>query len=79
MSFHRDELQAVKKLVRKISQRYTIIFEPPAVRAKSDTTKLKDKGFVCRHGRFRFESCTSCKRSLAEAQAELRKIQRMYE
>jgi hypothetical protein len=67
-----------EKAVRRMPAGATY-FVPPSVPEVSAMTKLKDKGMVCQHGRFRFEPCGRCPRSAEEARAELLRIQRMYE
>lgn len=66
--------QAVKRMPAS-----AVYFVPPIPQVVSAITLLKDKGMVCGHGKFKFERCTACGRSAKDAQAELERIQRMYE
>ena len=67
-----------EKMVRSLPASATY-FVPPPFEEISAMTKLKDKGFICGHGRFKFERCQQCGRTVKDAQAELERIQRMYE
>jgi hypothetical protein len=80
-SRHKKLLTAFReaeKSVRNLPASATY-FVPPEPREVSVMTSLKDKGFVCRHGRFRFERCSSCNRTTKDAQAYIAKLQRMFE
>lgn len=78
---HKKLLQAFREAEKSVRQlpASASYFVPPEQREVSDMTRLKDKGFVCRHGKFRFERCSGCGRNIKQAQLELAKIQRMFE
>lgn len=79
MAFHRGESREIRELARKIDQRLKILFRPPERKPQSSRMELRDRGLVCRHGRFSFESCKHCNRTKVEAQAELERLRRCCE